>query len=263
MKYQTSVFEPLHATLFGPLHASYYDRFHQTKDYRAEVDQMRDVFAKEGPVASVLDLGCGTGRHLEMLAASGYDVVGVDRSAAMAERARSRLAAFSARAAVVEADLFELSMDRTFDAVIMMFSLIGYQVTNHRVRATLDALRRQVRPGGLVLFDVMDAAAVLGDERPGSGMGTFKDGDKQLLIGHSTVINTSEQVIELGLRMWEAAGDSIVDRADEKHVIRYFQPRELALLLQVSGLELVGSAPLAGQQRNQPNWSRLVWAKRS
>lgn len=262
MKYQTSVFEPLHANLFGPLHATYYDRFHQGKNYRAEVDQMRGVFRREGPVASVLDLGCGTGRHLEALAASGYDVVGVDRSPAMADMARSRLATFPSRAAVVEADLFELSMDRTFDAVIMMFSLIGYQVTNQRVRATLDTLRHQVRPGGLVLFDVMDAAAVLGDARPQSGVGRFMDGDKQMLVAHSTVVNKAEQVIELGLRMWEIAGDEVIDQVDEKHVIRYFQPRELSLLLQVAGLELVGSSPLAAQNTG-PAWSRLVWARRS
>jgi SAM-dependent methyltransferase len=261
MKYRTSVFEPLHARLFGPLHASHYDRFHHTKNYRAEVDQLRAVFAKEGPVSSVLDLGCGTGRHLEVLAAAGYDVVGVDRSTAMAELARARLTKFPERAAVVEADLFELNLDREFDAVIMMFSLIGYQVTNHRVRATLDTLRRQVRPGGLVLFDVMDAAAVLGAERPGSGISTFQDGEQQVLVARSTAVNIEEQVIELVLRMWQVEGDRVTDQVDEKHVIRYFLPRELALLLQVAGLELVGSAPLAGAEKQE--WSRLVWARRS
>jgi SAM-dependent methyltransferase len=261
MKYQTSVFEPLHAGLFGPLHASNYDRFHRGKDYRAEVDQLREVFAKEGPVSSVLDLGCGTGRHLELLAAAGYDVVGVDRSAAMAEQARARLARFPERCAIVEADLFELNLEREFDAVIMMFSLIGYQVTNHRVRAALDTLRSQVRPGGLVLFDVIDAASVLGAERPASGVVTFQDDEQKMLLAQSTVVDIAEQVIELGIRMWQLTGDKVTDQVDEKHVVRYFQPRELALLLQVAGLELLGSAPLAGAAK--PGWSRLVWARRS
>jgi SAM-dependent methyltransferase len=209
----------------------------------------------------VLDLGCGTGRHLELLAAAGYDVVGVDQSAAAARCARSRLAAFRSRAAVVEADLFELSMDRTFDAVIMMFSLVGYQVTNQQVRSTMDSLRRQVRPGGLVLFDVMDAASVLGGPRPASGVRTTVDGAKQTLIAHSTVVDMPGQVVELSVRTWEFEGAKVIDRAEEKHVVRYFQPRELTLLLQVAGLELVGSAPLAGQ--DDPAWSRLVWARRS
>jgi SAM-dependent methyltransferase len=258
MRYRSSVFEPSHATLFGPLHASYYDRFHQAKDYRAEVDQLREVFAREGSVCSVLDLGCGTGRHLELFAAAGYDVVGVDRSSAMVDQARIRLAGFPSRAAVVEADLFELAMDRTFDAVIMMFSLIGYQVSNQRVQATLAALRRQVRPGGLVLFDVLDAATVLGSVPSGSGVGTFMEGDKEILVAHSAAANIPEQVVELSLRIWELAGDQVADQVDEKHTIRYFLQRELALLLQIAGLQLVGSAPLAGEA----GWSRLVWARR-
>jgi len=244
-------------TLFGSLHAHYYDQFHQTKDYRAEVEQLRTVFHREGPVHTLLDLGCGTGRHLEVLAAAGYSVVGVDRSSAMAARARARLSAYPAE--VVEADLFSVSLGRTFDAAIMMFSLIGYQVTNTRVRSTLDALGRHVRRGGLVLFDVMSAAAVLADPGPQSGVGTFADGDRQMLVAHSTVVNPAEQVIELTLRMWETVDGKVTDQVDEKHVIRYFQPLELALLLKTAGLEYLGSTPLPAR----PPWARLVWARRT
>jgi SAM-dependent methyltransferase len=246
MNNQTSVFEPLHASLSGPVR----EQFHQGKDYRAEVDRLRDVFTAEGSVSSVLNLGCGTGRHMELLAAAGYSVVGVDRSLTMVEQARIRLAGFPSRAAVVEADLFELTMDRTFDAVIMMYSLLGYQVTNHRVRSTLDALRRQVCPGGLVVFDVLDAAAIL-SAPPAGGVESFVEGDRQVLVAHSSVVNVPAQVLELSLRIWELPGGG---ESEEKHTIRYFLQRELALLLQVAGLEMVATAPLAS--------SRLVWARR-
>ncbi|MEV4315440.1 class I SAM-dependent methyltransferase [Actinocrispum sp. NPDC049592] len=241
-----SVFEPLLAALSGPVD----ERFHRGKDYRAEADQLRDVFLKEGSVSSVLNLGCGTGRHLELLAAAGYDVVGVERSPELASRARVRLAGFPSRAAVVEADLFELTMDRTFDAVIMMFAMLGHQVTNHRVRSTLDALRRQVGHGGLVVFDVLDAAQVLASP-PVNGVLSFTSGDREVLIAHTTVVNVAAQVIELCLRTWELPGGGPVEQT---YTIRYFAQRELALVLQVAGLELVGSAPLAA--------SRLVWARR-
>ncbi len=241
-----SVFEPLLAALSGPVR----EQFHRGKDYRAEADQLREVFLKEGSVASVLNLGCGTGRHMELLAAAGYDVVGVERSPDLVARARVRLAGFPSRAAVIEADLFELTMDRTFDAVVMMFSMLGHQVTNHRVRSTLDALRRQVCPGGLVVFDVLDAAQVLAAP-PVNGVLSFASGDREVLIAHSTVVNAAAQVVELRLRTWELPGGG---PAEENHTIRYFAQRELALVLQVAGLELVGSAPLEA--------SRLVWARR-
>src|SRR5439155_6053561 len=89
MRYHTQTVEPLHAKLFGRLHAAYYDRFHFQKDYRSEVDQIVTVLAEHGPAASVVDLGCGTGRHLEPLAEAGLEVTGVDRSPAMVDRARN------------------------------------------------------------------------------------------------------------------------------------------------------------------------------
>lgn len=264
MKYGADLFEPLHADLFGPLHASYYDHFHRDKDYVAEVGQLGEVFAEEGPVGSIVDFGCGTGRHLELLAEAGHDVIGVDRSAAMLERARKRLAHFGSRADVVQADLFDVELDRTFDAAIMMFSLLGYHVTNERILAALAAMSRQVRPGGLLAFDIMDAAAILRDDPPGGGVAKIALDDQKLLCAYSTTVNTIEQVIELKLRMWQLDDDRVVDHVDETHLIRYFLPRELGTLLSTGGFELIDSAPLAGHGGDPAlAWLRLVWVRKT
>jgi SAM-dependent methyltransferase len=54
------------------------------------------------PPARVADIGCGTGSISSLLAAQGYDVVGIDFSAQMLERARTKVA--SDRLALVQAD---------------------------------------------------------------------------------------------------------------------------------------------------------------
>jgi SAM-dependent methyltransferase len=263
VKYDTKLVEPLHASLFGQLHATYFDTFHRAKDYRAEVDQIRDVFTREGSVSSVLDLGCGTGRHLELLAESWYRVLGVDRSGPMVARAGRRLARFGEAAGVVESDLFELALDRTFDAVIMMFSLMGYFVQNERVLGALAVMARHLEPGGLVVFDVEDAATVLGAKTPISGGTARTVGAHPLLTGHTTGVNPDEQVIEMALDMWQLDGEAVLDEVHETHLIRYFTKRELRLLLDTAGFDLLGHAPLAGAAGNvsQP-WLRLVWARK-
>ncbi|HET9144253.1 class I SAM-dependent methyltransferase [Actinophytocola sp.] len=262
MRYDTEVVEPLHADLFGPLHARYFDIFHRRKDYRAEVDQLTAT-AGVRPAGSVLDLGCGTGRHLELLAAAGYEVVGVDRSAAMARRAGTRLARFGQRASVVEGDLFDVTFDRRFDLVIMMYSLLGYFVTSARVIEALAAMARQVAPDGLVVFDVEDAAAVLRAPTPLSGGSLLRDGPLPLLFGHNTSVNEREQVIEIVMHMWQIDGARVLDHVEETHLIRYFSRPELRLLLERAGLELVGYEPLSGDANNpsQP-WLRLVSARK-
>jgi SAM-dependent methyltransferase len=246
---------------FGPLHANWYDRFHHRKDYRSEVDQMAEVVA---PPASILDLGCGTGRHLELFAAAGYDVTGVDRSPAMVAAAKERLAPYGGRATVVESDLFDLSLDRTFDTVTMMSSLIGYQVENEVALATLAVAHRHLRPGGLLLFDVLDAGAVFSGRRPDDGMSAITEGSRQLLTAHSTRVNLAEQILTFTLRMWLLDDGRLIDHDEETHRVRVFLRRELELLLRAAGFDLLGSAPLAGEGAEAGDeWFWIAWARRT
>ncbi|MFI9387207.1 class I SAM-dependent methyltransferase [Kutzneria sp. NPDC052558] len=248
---------------FGLLHANHYDLLHPAKDYAAEVGQLRELFDREGPVESVVDLGCGTGRHLDLLAAEGFRVLGVDRSEAMADQAAKRLARHGDQAEVTRADIIRFTAPRRFDAAIMMFSLLGYQVSNVDTLAALAAARRQLRPGGLFAFDLLDAAAVLGSSCPPDGLAVIDEGPDRLLCGHSTAVDLDDQVLDLRLRMWLLRGEEIVDRADERHRIRLFGEVELALLLRAAGFEPVGSAPQAGDRRDSSrDWFRLVWARR-
>jgi SAM-dependent methyltransferase len=263
MKYHAEAVESVHAGLFGQLHTTYFDMFHRNKDYRAETDQIRSVFTREGPISTVLDLGCGTGRHLELLAESWYEVVGVDRSGPMVRRARERLARFGSRASVLESDLFDLALERRFDAVIMMFSLLGYFVSNERVIGALEVMNRHLDPGGLAVFDVEDAATVLRAKTPLSGGSINVAGRNPLLAGHLTSVNADEQVIEMALDMWELDGDQVLDQVHERHLIRYFAERELRLLLATAGFELISYPPLAGEDGNPSHtWLRLVCARK-
>lgn len=70
--------------------------------------------------ASVLDLGCGTGRFARALAALGHTVVGVDHEPGMLEG----LAAVDGIVPVV-ADLGELDLGRTFDVVLLASHLVN------------------------------------------------------------------------------------------------------------------------------------------
>jgi SAM-dependent methyltransferase len=249
---------------FRSLHAQWHDRFHRGKNYRSEVEQLRLILEREGAVGSILDLGCGTGRHLDLLAAAGYEVTGVDRSSTMVAAAKERLARYGERATVVESDLFDLALDRTFGAVIMMFSLLGYQVPNEAALAALGTAHRHLRPGGLLLFDLLDAAAVFGARQPDDGMSVITEGSRQLLTAHSTRMDVAEQVLSFTLRMWLLDAERLIDQDVETHHVRVFLRRELDLLLRRAGFEPLGSAPLAGEDAEAGHkWFWLAWARRT
>ncbi|MFM6580781.1 MAG: class I SAM-dependent DNA methyltransferase, partial [Dolichospermum sp.] len=70
-------------TVFGN-YSRYYDLLYQDKDYLAEAKFIHDLIQTHAPSAkTILELGCGTGRHAELLANYGYQIHGVDRSLEM------------------------------------------------------------------------------------------------------------------------------------------------------------------------------------
>ena len=62
-------------------YSEYYDLIYTDKDYQKEVDYIDQLIQKYHPKAkTILDLGCGTGVHANLLAAKGYRVMGIDLS---------------------------------------------------------------------------------------------------------------------------------------------------------------------------------------
>lgn len=131
--------------------AAVYDLLYADLDTVSEVSAL---LARLPGVRSVLDLGCGTGRHGAELARRGLEVVGVDRSVAMVERARRR--GVDARVG----DLASVRLDRRFDAVIAMFHVFAYATTEQDFRSFVATARAHLSPGGLLFFDTWSAAAV-------------------------------------------------------------------------------------------------------
>src|SRR3954468_15027099 len=76
---------------------------------------------------ALLDVPCGFGRHTVPLAAAGYAVSGVDRSAALLEAARARADEAGTSPSFAEADYRRLPFeDESFDAALNLFTSIGY-----------------------------------------------------------------------------------------------------------------------------------------
>jgi 2-polyprenyl-3-methyl-5-hydroxy-6-metoxy-1,4-benzoquinol methylase len=102
---------------------------------------------------TALDVGCGVGRWSLELARRGYGVTGVDLSAHMVERARSRSAAVAADCEYAVADASALHLARRFDLILCV------TVLQHILypEAALQAIRRlaaHLAPGGtLVLLE--------------------------------------------------------------------------------------------------------------
>lgn len=119
------------------------------KNYAAEAAQIHQLIAEACPSArSLLDVACGTGAHLAELR-KWYTVEGADISPAMLDMARKRVPDVPLHLA----DMRQLNLGRDFDAVICLFSSIGYITDPVELRATVQRLVDHVGPGGILIFD--------------------------------------------------------------------------------------------------------------
>jgi SAM-dependent methyltransferase len=105
--------------------------------------------------ASILDLCCGVGRHSLEFARRGFQVTGVDRTAAYLREACSRAAEEGLEVEFVQEDMRTFVRPGAFDAVINYFTSFGYFSTEEQERQVLANACTSLRPGGLLLMDMM------------------------------------------------------------------------------------------------------------
>ncbi len=102
------------------------------------------------PGMRVVDLGCGTGAHLDLYRSRGAQVTGVDRSAAMLQRARAKL---GPEAALFESDAAATALPGgEFDLVLIMTVLHELQPAS-AIGILREAERLAGREGRILVVD--------------------------------------------------------------------------------------------------------------
>ena len=135
--------------MFGRL-ARYYDLLYAGKDYRSEVRRLEALVQRHGRSGgtSWLDVGCGTGRHLELLRRK-HSVVGVDRSPEMLAIARRRLRGVPLHLG----DMRTFELGHRYDVVSCLFSAIGHLRSRKELDRAFANFARHLKPGGVALVE--------------------------------------------------------------------------------------------------------------
>ena len=120
------------------------------KDYGAEAAEVvRQVRRRYPEASSLLDVGCGTGNHLEHFRAVFDHVEGVEPALPMRRQAEKKFPSLRIHAA----DMRDFRLDRDFDAVSCMFGPIGYMADEAQLRAAVGCMAAHLVPGGVLVLD--------------------------------------------------------------------------------------------------------------
>lgn len=106
------------------------------------------------PSATVLDLGCGVGRHALELARRGFQVTGVDRTAAYLAEAQSRAEEEGLPDRFVAADMREFVRPGAFDAVLSLYTSFSYFEEPEDNLRVLENVADSLKAGGKFLLQM-------------------------------------------------------------------------------------------------------------
>jgi SAM-dependent methyltransferase len=224
--------------------AAFYDALYDDKDYAAEADYVHDLVQRYRPGArSLLDLGCGTGRHAVAFAAKGYTVLGVDRSADMLEQAKARHAKLAAgvrdEIEFRQSDICDLSVAKRFDAVAALFHVMSYQISNADVIAALSSARKRSVEDGVLVFDCWYGPGVLTDPPVGRVKRVILGGHRIARVAEP-VMHSDQNTVDVNYQFFVCDDAGAYAEFCETHTMRYFSIPELQLLLRQTGWELLG-----------------------
>ena len=227
-------------------YARYYDLLYANKDYAGEATFVDRTLRQHGAGGgSLLELGCGTGKHALELAQRGWEVCGVDLSAAMVAQAQDRAArspeGLKSKVGFQLGDVRTVRVGKTFDSVISLFHVMSYQTTNADLAAAIETAVTHLKPGGVFLFDFWYGPAVLTDP-PAVRVKRMKDDDLEVTRLAEPELRPDEDQVVVNYHVFlrnRHSGE--VAEVREAHPMRFLFLPELDHLLRTAGLETVGS----------------------
>jgi SAM-dependent methyltransferase len=179
---------------------------------------LRDMGVASG---LVVDLGCGSGLFTRQLYETGYEVLGIDFSAAMLKIARRRVTgAKFQRASFREAAL------PACDAVTALGEVFNFLFDRANTEETLIEFFRRVydalRPGGVFIFDVAEPGRAGG---PGKRQRNFAADDWALML--ETEEDENEAILTRRMTTFRRLG-KLYRRTEEVHRLRLYRGRDIA-----------------------------------
>ena len=136
--------------------AGCYDDMTEDVNYPGWADFLEKLFSRgKHPVHTVLDLACGTGTMSFLLAARGYELIGVDFSPEMLAIAAEKTLEGEGEPPIFLCQPMEkLDLYGTVDACVCLLDSVNHITQPGKLRRAFERVRLFLEPGGLFVFDV-------------------------------------------------------------------------------------------------------------
>jgi len=245
---------------FGNFYSQYYDLLYQDKDYSSEVDYINDLIIQfSNNAKTILDMGCGTGRHAELFYDKGYTVHGIDLSEDMLTIAETRCAGKEDRLSFSNGNVVDLKLNKKFDIVVSLFHVMSYQNSNEDLIKAFEVAREHLNKDGIFVFDFWYGPAVLTD-LPVTRVKRLKDENITVTRVSEPSMHVQENIVDVKFEIFiEDNNSKKIIKKSELHKMRYLFDTELKMICKKTGFDILSKRSwLSNEKPNFDSWN-VVW----
>ena len=225
-------------------YAQYYDLLYQDKDYQSESDYVISLINKfQKETKKILEFGSGSGIHGKMLANSGFEVLGIEKSQEMIDLGSLSTSSNEqgGNFSCMQGDCTNTFIGDDFDAVISLFHVLSYQTTNNDVLDMLKNAQRQLNQGGIFILDYWFAPAVW-NIGPGLRVKTVKDNDLTITRIAEPESLKEQNIVKVHYQTFiEDSKAANIFKIEETHDMRAFEKEEIIEFCNETGFVLIHS----------------------
>ena len=219
--------------------ASVYDTFMDNIPYEEWAEYLVDLLKEYGiQDGLVLDLGCGTGNMTELLAAAGYDMIGVDNAEEMLEIAMEKRTKSGHDILYLLQDMREFELYGTVNAIVSICDSINYITEEEDLLEVFRLANNYLDPKGIFIFDfntVYKYSEVLGNQ-------TIAEDREDCSFIWDNYYYEGEQINEYELSLFIKEQDSDLYRKyQEMHYQKAYDLETIKRLIEQSGLEYINA----------------------
>jgi SAM-dependent methyltransferase len=213
----------------------YYDLIYSFKDYKGEAGRVDEIIKSRNPGArTLLDVACGTGAHIEHLR-SHYEIEGLDINDVFLEVCRAR----NPEVPFHTGDMRTFRLEDRFDAVVCLFSSIGYMTTDEDLRAAVKTMAEHLVPGGVLIVEPW----IFPEDFDDGYVDLLTAEEADLKIARASLSKREGNVSRLHLEYLITERDKGTRHFVEEHELGLFEPADYIEAFQRAGLEDIEHDP--------------------
>ncbi len=242
--------------LYNELAEFYFEIEAQHRDIERDIDIVRSLLLKKETPA-ILDLGCGTGEHLNQLKRYGVKCTGIDNSAAMLAVARKR---FPRDIEFEDSDLRTFDYYSRFDLIMSLFGSMDYLIEDSDVDSLFWNTWRAMKPDGYGLFEVWNSYPIRKiKSKPMSPVSQIKYEDKFISRhrGFNMLESGEKTVVKVDYR-YEVQTKEKTESYEDSHVMRAFSPEEIEAFLKQNGFIIRRTFANSGKEPYRENSNKML-----